>query len=141
MNLKRALTFGVILYVIYLLAHGILAAATGRSFFFFSHSTATFVGLWLLNIPLVLYLCKWYFKQVPPTTKSGLQLAVSTMLAFVVFDGILFALSSSLVKGIDLSVAYTDWRYYATAIEVFLLVVFAGFEFDGTYTAPTEANQ
>jgi len=94
---------------------------------------------WVINIPVVLGLCKWYFKMEAPTLNKGFMLGVFALIVGVLLDAILLSISSSAASVPFQQMAmelYGDWRFYVALAEVLLLTTYAGFEFDGTYTKP-----
>lgn len=99
----------------------------------------TFVIVWIINIPAVLLLAKWYFRQVMPSAKSGFLLGVVSILFAFVLDGISIFATYIAGQSLDTFVAlYTDWKFYVTVLEIILLTTYAGYEFDATYTSNGE---
>lgn len=131
MNIKRALGFSVLLYLASFIVYGIIQVVPALEFPSFSG----YLVLWVLNIPIVLLLAKWYFKSVAPTAKRGLALGVLAIFVAVVFDGIFALIAHASGVGMDeFASMYTDWKFYCTIVEVLFLTSYAGFEFDGTYS-------
>lgn len=132
MNIKRALLFGILVWI---------AAFVVISIFMFTpwfkdSQTRVQVAWWILEIPIVLLLAKWYFKQVSPTVKNGARLGLIGLLTGVVLDVVitvpLFVKSYTTFFGNELM--------YIGFIFGWLLCIYAGYEFDATYTKPTGEN-
>jgi hypothetical protein len=85
---------------------------------------------WVLEIPIVLFWCKIYFKKVAPTWKNGLILGVVGLLVGTALD-ILITIPL-FVK--SFSVYYSNWLMYVGFAEMLILTTLAGAEFDGTYS-------
>jgi len=130
MNFTRALGFAVIVY------------AVGAAILFLTgyHIDArpqlvSYITLWILMIPVLLFVAKWYFHIVPPTAKAGLYLGLLTIAL-----GFLLDTSIVLISGAWDSLSqfygtvYGDWKFFLTMIELLLLTTYAGYEFDATYT-------
>lgn len=131
MNYKRALAFALLLYVITFVIFGAI------QYFYQSMSLTACIIFWLLNIPVVLMLSKWFFKMDAPTAKKGFLLGVLAVLVGVTLDIVLFG-ASAIAQGLSISemlkTMYTDWKMYVALGEVILLTTLAGTEFDATYT-------
>ena len=135
MNMKRGIGFAVMLYVSSFIIYMILAALGLISME--EYTLTAFVIGWIVNIPLVLLLAKWYFKQAAPTLRNGIHLGVLTIIVSLILDGLMVA--GALAAGESLEQfkeLYTSWPFYVTVFEIILLTAYAGYEFDGTYTAP-----
>ncbi|MBT3539395.1 hypothetical protein HOF40_04190 [Candidatus Parcubacteria bacterium] len=133
MKIKRAIAFGVMLWV------GIFAII---SILMFTPSLQDkdfyqFLILWILLIPLVLLLAKWYFREDSPTTKKGFLLGIIGVLVGTVLD---IAITVPLfVK--SYSVFYSNVFMYIGIAEGILLATYAGFEFDATYTMESKKTE
>jgi len=91
--------------------------------------------MWLVNIPLIFFLGKWYFRNVSPTVQHGLQLGVVAIGVALLCDALLAFVTVVAGQPVDAFVAlYTDWKLYATIFEIILLTTYMGYEFDGTFT-------
>ena len=132
MNIKRAIVFGVMLWVgIFAIISALMFAPGLQDKDFYQ-----FLILWILLIPLVLLLAKWYFKKDPPTTKKGFLLGIIGMLVGTVLD---IAITVPLfVK--SYSVFYSNVFMYIGIVEGILLATYAGYEFDATYTKGETRN-
>ena len=135
MNTKRALIGGLLLYITSFVVYMILFAAGLVSME--EYTLNAFIIGWVVNIPIVLLIAKWYFKKDSPTTKKGLHLGLYFILVALVLDGLsvlgAWASGQPLDQFMEL---YSSWPFYVTIAEVILLATYAGFEFDGTYTPP-----
>lgn len=133
MNYQRAVGFAALLYIAAFLV-GILAFAFGWANST-GYSTSAFVLTWVLYIPAVLILAKWYFKAVAPTTRRGFLLGVITILVSAVLDLIFIGITAAMGESVEAFVQlYKSWEFYVTVMWVVLLTTFAGYEFDKTYT-------
>lgn len=95
-----------------------------------SGSFHLFLGI--LTIPTALLAAKWHFrKDSPPSTKKGLQLGAITVLVSFVADVVLRVPQE--VTG-SFTSYFSDWKLLASYAFVFLLMTYAGFEFDDIYT-------
>ena len=128
MNIKRAIGFGAILWVVGLVVVYILMLIP----WFRDGEMRVQIGWWVLEIPAVLLLAKWYFKQVQPTIKNGARLGIASIVVGVVLDMIITV--PLFVK--SYAVMYSDWTMYASLLLAWVLCIYAGYEFDGTYTKP-----
>lgn len=133
MNYKRAVYFALFLYVVFLVLIMGMQALTGS----FVMGLREYIGMWILSIPVVLVLAKWYFKLDAPTTKKGFMLGIIALVVGAILDLLIIGISAPRV-GMTFSemykIFYTDWRFYVAVVEILALCTFAGFEFDGTYT-------
>lgn len=85
----------------------------------------------ILLIPVTLLAAKWYFKIDPPSVKKGfylglIVLGVSTLLDVIITVPVFV---KSYVN------FFGNWRLYIGLSELVLLCVYAGWEFDDTFTA------
>lgn len=134
MNYKRAISFAVILYIFSMLLGFIslgLGWATPTEY-----SLQAFTLTWVVYIPAILFLAKWFFKRVAPTTQRGFQLGLITIFVSVCLD--LFFIAATAAAGQPIGAfaeMYASWEFYATIGLVLVLTTFAGYEFDKTYTS------
>lgn len=130
MNLKRAVGFGAMLWILIFVVWSVLMFAP----WFKDGEMRIYVTHWILLVPMVLLLAKWYFKAVPPTLKRGLFLGLIGLATGAVLDMIitvpLFVKSYALYYG--------DWRQWVGFALSVLLCVIAGWEFDATYSKKEE---
>lgn len=131
MNIIRALLFSVMLYVASFIVYA-LAMYTSPST---TPTLAQYIAYWAVTIPVTLILAKWYFKMGDPTFKNGLMLGLIAVGVAFFFDGVSILATASAGKSIKIfQDMYTDWKFYATVLEVIVLCAIAGSEFDKTYT-------
>jgi len=123
MDTKRALTFGVLFWVFVFVLWSIIMFMP----FLKGHATTQYIVWWVVEIPLVLLLAKWYFKQRKPNLKEGFMLGIIALLVATVLD---MAITVPLfVK--SFGKFYGDWRLYVGLVEMLFLTTLAGWEFDG----------
>ena len=135
MNWKRAIAAGFGIYAVVFVVY-MIAAELG----YVSYEEVTlsgFVLMWVVNVPAVLLLAKWYFKMDAPTAKKGFYLGVVAIIVGFILDSVFVAMSYSGGAPIDqFNELLGSWMSYVTIAEVLLLATYAGYEFDGTYSAP-----
>ena len=85
---------------------------------------------WVLLIPITLLSAKWYFKMDQPNLKKGLCLGLIILGVFTILDVIITV--PFFVK--SYANFFGDWKLYVGLLEVLLLCIYAGWEFDDTYT-------
>ena len=90
--------------------------------------------LWVLLVPTVLFLAKWYFHMDEPTTKKGFLLGIMALVIGLILDSIITV--PFFVK--SYSVYFSNSYLYIGLLEVLLLTTYAGYEFDSTYTKDTD---
>lgn len=127
MKIKRALGFGLILWI---------AAFMIISIFMFlpwfkESQMRVQIAWWVLEIPVVLLAAKWYFKVDPPTIKKGFLLGVIGLVSGAVLDMII---TVPLFAKTSYAEFFGDWKMWVGYAIVLLLTIFAGFEFDKTFT-------
>lgn len=131
MNIKRAIGFGIMFWVLAFVVISILMFSP----WFKDGEMRQNITWWILEIPITLLLAKWYFKKVTPTAKNGLVLGVLGLITGSILDAAitvpLFVKSYSLFFG--------NWLMYVGYGIVLLLCIYAGYEFDATFTKPTES--
>ncbi len=133
MNYKRAIGFGFLLYAFSFVLYGLTyiipflnREENGLESYFFT---------WLINIPVVILLGKWYFKQLKPSAQRGFWLGIIAILVAFALDGLFVLLTLIFGQPLDdFRILYTDWKFYITLVEVILLCTISGFEFDATYS-------
>lgn len=133
MNTKRALIFSVLWYAISFLIILAFQAIFSTSVF----GLREYAWFWVLSIPLVLGLAKWYFKMDAPTTQKGFMLGVVALVVGLVLDVVIVGLitqNQGTAFGELFWQYYGDPLFYVTLVEILLLTTYAGFEFDATYT-------
>ncbi len=135
MNIKRAIGFALSLYVVLFVGFLVTFLLPGEQSLTEVPPLATFVIVWLMSIPAVLLLAKWYFRKVSATKKNGFLLGIVTIVVSLLIDGLFIAGTIAAGESVEtVKVLYTDWKFYATVLEIILLTTYAGYEFDSTYT-------
>jgi len=128
MNFKRALGYGVLLWVIIFVIISIVMFLP----WFKDHSLRIQLAWWILEIPVILVWTKMYFKTSPPTWKKALSLGVVALVVGTVLDMVftvpLFVKSYTIYFG--------SWTLYVGYLELLLLTALAGGEFDATFSKP-----
>ena len=134
MNTKRAIIFGISVWIAAFVIISILMFTP----WFKDSQTRVQVAWWVLEIPAVLLLAKWYFKMDPPTVKKGFLLGVIGLVVGTVLDMIITV--PLFVK--SYSIFYTNWLMYIGFVWGIILTTYAGYEFDATFSKPnlTEKN-
>lgn len=130
MNYTRALLFGIFLWIFVFIVLSLLMFAPGikdQTFF-------QYLILWILFIPFVLFIAKWYFYMDEPTTSKGFLLGVTALTVGVILDSVITI--PFFVKSYD--VFFANSYMYIGMLEVLLLTTYAGYEFDATYTKDTD---
>ncbi len=126
LKLSRAIGFGVLLWVFIFVIISIVMFTPGLQ----DRDLYQFLILWIVMIPLVLFLAKWYFRVDPPHWKKGLALGVVGVLTGTVLDvGITVPL---FVK--SYAVFYSNIFMYIGIVWGIVLTTYAGYEFDKTFT-------
>ncbi|MFA4830671.1 MAG: hypothetical protein WC862_03605 [Patescibacteria group bacterium] len=133
-NIKRALGFGVLLWVFIFVIWSVIMfvpVLKGRL-------AVQYVIELAVMIPLVLLLAKWYFKQDPPSVKKGLLLGILSLFVMAVLD---LTITLPLFVGpqaggytAGLKQFYGSWQMWVSFAWFLILCVFAGWEFDRTFT-------
>ncbi|EKD67766.1 MAG: hypothetical protein ACD_48C00229G0002 [uncultured bacterium] len=132
MNFPRALIFAGVLYVIGVL----LLLATGYRLDHTVPTLLSYIVLWVFMIPAVLFFAKWYFHPISPTAKAGFFLGVTTLMCGFFLDSVIVILfGNDIALSSFYALVYGDWKFFIFAIEILLLTMYAGYEFDTTYTA------
>ena len=137
MNYKRALLFGLYVYLTSFIIFGLLSVLP---WFSISAGQEASMGLYLINwivtIPLILLWAKWYFHQEEISVRNGFIIGLIAILVGLFFDGVFYALTIAAGESTEIfDSMYTDWKFYVSILEVILLTTYAGFEFDSTFTA------
>ena len=123
MKLKRGILFGIILWVLIFILWSIIMFLP----YLKEHQTIQYIVWWIIEIPLVLSLGKWYFKQRKPRIKEGFFLGLVALLVVTILD--IAITVPFFVK--SFSKFYGDWRLIVGLIELVALTTLAGWEFDG----------
>ena len=135
MKLPRAIAFGILLYAASFVMYVAVTALFGIGMGFADLPTLLmYVVAWILYIPLVLFLAKWYFRKDPPTVKKGFWLGVIAIGVAAVGD-LIFVLPFFAGENTQLFYAhFASWEFYMTVAWIIGLATFAGWEFDKTFT-------
>ena len=126
MNYKRALGFGALLWIFVFVAISILMFIPGLK----DNQLRIQIAWWILEIPIVLFMAKWYFKADTPTAKKGFLLGVVGLVVGNILD---MVITVPLFVGSYVEF-YGSWMLYVGFVLLPALTTFAGWEFDGTYT-------
>lgn len=130
MKYTRGLLFGLFLWTFIFIILSIFMFAPGiKDQVFFQY-----LILWVLLIPFVLFIAKWYFHTDEPTTKKGVILGVAALVVYIVLDNIVIV--PLFIK--SYSIYFSNIYLYISMFEVLLLTTYAGYEFDATYTKDTD---
>src|SRR3989338_1551826 len=130
MNYKRAIKTGVMLWLAGLVIFAGLVYAPVLA----EKPLWPDIAFGILLAPLTLLLAKWHFKKDAPGLKKGIYLGLITLLVSLGLD-LIFTIPV-FVK--SYSLFFKSGLVYWSSLEVFILFVFAGWEFDKTYTAPNK---
>lgn len=135
MNISRVILFSLMLYAVSVVIFFGLQFFSGSPVLIAVPSLLSFVIWWIITIPLVLLLCKWYFKRVLPTIQNGVLLGLGAILVCACLDGLVVFGMWLGHQQIDIFHAlFTEWKSYILVFEILLLTTYAGFEFDATDT-------
>lgn len=126
MKHKRAVITGIILWLLIFVVLSILMFTP----FLKDKTMIQYIIFWILLAPMTLLSAKWYFKMDPPNLKKGLCLGLIILGVSTVLD--LVVTVPVFVK--SYSTFFSDWKLYFGLSEILLLCIYAGWEFDGTYT-------
>lgn len=126
MKLQRSIMFGAALWIAAFVVISIVMFVP-----WFKESTLRVMAIWwILEIPVVLLLAKWYFKADPPTVKKGVLLGIVGFVVSMVLDAIITV--PLFVK--SYAAFYGSWQLWVGLVEILVLCVLAGWEFDKTFT-------
>ncbi len=133
MNIKRALGFGVMMWILIFVAVSIIMFLP----FLEGREVLPYLIYWVVLVPMVLFSAKWYFRVDPPTLKKGFFLGVIGVLVGTVLDLIItiplfIAQDISYAEG--LKEFYGIWPFWVSLAWFILLCAYAGWEFDGTFS-------
>lgn len=126
MKYTRMLGFGAMLWIAAFVVISVVMFTP-----WFKESTLRVMATWwVLEVPAVLLLSKWYFKADPPTVKKGFLLGIAGLFVSMVLDAIITV--PLFVK--SYSAFYGSWQLWVGLAEILVLCVLAGWEFDKTFT-------
>lgn len=135
LNLKRALGFSLMLWVLIFVIVSILMFLPWIK----ESDTRISVVWWILEVPVVLLLAKWYFKTNHPNTKEGFLLGLVALIVGNILDMLItIPLFISEQSSEPYAMYYGDWKIWLGFVLLVALTTFAGYEFDATYTKPED---
>ena len=124
MNIKRGILFGVIFWVLIFIIISILMFLP-----WVKDSSVRINMIWyVLEIPVILLLAKWYFKQKKPSLKEWFLIGITALIIGTVLDMIITV--PIFLKG-NYAQFYGDWMLYIGYVEVVVIATISGWEFDG----------
>lgn len=135
MKIFRAILTAIVMYVLSVAVLMISSLILGGSIS--DLSLVSYMVYWVVIIPIVLVAAKWYFKAIAPSFARGFFLGIVFILVGFLLD-VTWLYAVDQLEG--LKVLYSDWRLYLTLFEVLALASYAGFEFDGTFSAPVKGE-
>jgi hypothetical protein len=134
MNIKRAIGFGVITWVLIFVVYSILLFTPQLA----DREIVRQIVFWVILIPIVLGSAKWYFRSGELSWYRGLSLGVIGLIVGTLLDisiTIPFFSSNTVPEGVSaFRLFYSNQFLYIGYIWYILLAVYAGFEFDATFT-------
>lgn len=132
MNFKRALGMGALIWVFAFVVVSIVMFLP----WFKDDNLRVMIAWWVVEIPVVLLLAKWYFKQRRPNLKEGFLVGLVALLAGAILDSVI---TIPLFIQADYAKFFGNWTLYVGYAEFLILTTVAGWEFDGPVTK-TEAQ-
>lgn len=136
LNLKRAIGFSVLFYIVSFILFALMSVVFGTSLDTKPNEIPVLqCVVYLLSlIPAILVCAKWYFRKFQPSTRRGVFLGIFALIISCALDLVLVTTSMP-DGGIDmLGNLYADWKFFATIVILVGTSAYAGFEFDRTYT-------
>ena len=124
MNFKRALGMGALIWVFAFMVISIVMFLP----WFKEGNLRVMIAWWVAEIPVVLLLAKWYFKQRRPNFKEGFLVGLVAISVGVVLDSIF---TVPLFVQANYAEFYGNWTLYIGYAEFLVLSTLAGWEFDG----------
>jgi len=125
-NFKRAILFGLLWWLIAFITISILMFLP----WFRDVELRWNIAWFVLETPLTLLWAKAYFKTDAPHIIKGVKLAVTALVVSVILDAII---SVSLFIH-SYQEFFGNWVMYIGYLIFFVLTIYAGGEFDATYT-------
>ncbi len=129
-HLGRAIGFGAILWLVIFAIISIVMFIPALQ----DKDLYQFIILWVLMVPVIMFLAKWYFRVVTPTAKNGFVLGVLAVVVGTILDLIITV--PLFVK--SYAIFYSNIFMYIGMVWGIALTTYAGYEFDTTYTEPEE---
>jgi hypothetical protein len=135
MNIKRAIGFSILLWVFTFVIWSIIIFIPALV----DKMMLQYFIYWVLLVPVVLFLAKWYYKQDPPSVKKALQLGTFALVVMFVLDAIItiplfIAPQQEVGYWAGLEFFYVQWQMWVSFVWFMALMLFAGWEFDRTFT-------
>jgi hypothetical protein len=133
MNIKRAIGFGIMMWVFIFAVFSIIMFLP----FLEGKTTWQYVIYWVVLIPMVLLATKWYFKADPPAMKKGFLLGVIGLVVGSILDlaiTVPLFISQGISYGEGLAELYGNWQILVSFGLFLVLCTYAGWEFDATFT-------
>ncbi|MBT3816773.1 MAG: hypothetical protein HOE80_00280 [Candidatus Magasanikbacteria bacterium] len=127
MNIKRALIASSLVYPIYAGIWFLLTLVP----YINAVSWGPFLAFYVLFIPVLLLLAKWYFRTETPTALLGLYFGITLSVVLTALD-MLFGVPIHFGGGY--AEFYLNWYMFMMYVEFLLVCTYAGWEFDATYT-------
>lgn len=137
MLIKRAIGFALLEFVLSSVVLFILSlfGLYSESFETYDLGLQDYIVMWIVDVPLVFLLAKWYFKKDPPTPKKGFYLGLITIALLLVVDGLSVVIGKAFNFPLDFFAAmYGDWKFYVSIVWFVALTTFVGWEFDATFS-------
>ncbi|MFZ2189621.1 MAG: hypothetical protein WA057_00330 [Candidatus Magasanikiibacteriota bacterium] len=132
MNFKRMIGFGIMFWIIAFVVLSIIMFLP----WLVEKSLLVNIIWWILEIPIVLFWAKAYFKADAPTVKKGFLLGIFALVIGTILD-MIFTIPLFVKSYV---VYYSTWTLYVGYAWLILLATYAGYEFDGTYCRPSEVD-
>ncbi|MBU0596971.1 hypothetical protein KJ641_00680 [Patescibacteria group bacterium] len=135
MNIKRSLGFSVLLWVFIFVIWSIIIFVPGLK----DKMMYQYIVYWVLMIPLVIVLTKWYYKQESISIKKALKLGVFALIVGAILDMIITIplyivpqIAGTYMEG--LQHFYSQWEMWVGFAWLLILMAYSAWEFDRTYT-------
>jgi CDP-diglyceride synthetase len=127
MNIKRMLLTGLMLFIDIILILSLFIYIPVLN----TKPLIQNIIFFVLMVPLVLLSAKWYFKVNPPTVTKGLILGTVVLLVVLVLGSLVsFNCFGNYCQ------FFSVWNVVFSFFEILVLFVYAGWEFDSTFTNP-----
>jgi|AntAceMinimDraft_4_1070372.scaffolds.fasta_scaffold27373_3 hypothetical protein len=128
MNIKKTFLFSIAVWLFLSLIMYLLSLIP-----FLEKNIYYFTSIWILLIIKLFFLCKWYFRDVAINTKNGFILGSFTAVSTLILG---FYITIPFLKQylIDISIFEEYFYLLVIILEIFLFCLYAGFEFDKTFT-------
>ncbi len=138
MNIKRAIGFGIITWILILLFWSIVTFSPPLK-----DGRLDYILFWIALIPIVIISAKWYFRVDESSWQKGLALGVVGLVTVIVLDIIvtipLFFPAPQLIN--PYLYFFSDFKLYIGFIWYIILTTYSGSEFDLTFTRGGEVKK